>query len=126
MPLFNNDFYKLARFVKCAGYPKSADKIMRLSNKPAQVVDILQTVFSPSLGEFLGQERANNLAMAILYYDHTSDDIHEYLHDGLLKTNEPFYSAERKNKLSDKKAWELAEQAIQRLQKKKFLPQDLQ
>lgn len=125
MSLFDQDLYKLARFVQQSGYPKSADKIMRLSNKPAQVVDILKTVFTPGIGEFLGQERANNLAMAVLYYD-SKHDLHEYLHDGLIKTNEPFYSAERKNKLSDKKAWDLAEQAIKKLQQKKFLPQDLQ
>lgn len=122
----DNSFCHLARYIKKTGYKKQADKIMRLSRQPKAVVEILKKTFTPALGAFLGQERANNLSMLILYYEPgNSTDLHEYIHDSLMKTNESFYDAERKNKISDQKAWSLANKAVQQLQQKHLLPKEL-
>ncbi len=130
MSLFNIDesLYKLAQYIYKSGHKREAHKILKLSNRGKEVVQVLEKVFSKDLGPFLSRERANNLAMAVLYYnpDKTSLDIEEYIHDGLLKTNESFYDAERRTKiLSDRMAWMLSEKAVKELKKKKFLPQDM-
>ena len=116
---------RLARSVRKAGYKKQANKIVRLSSKSEQVVDILIDSFKNDLGPDLALERANNLSLAVLYYEPREDDIETYIHDGLMKTNESFYRDVRKRTLSDQKAWSLAEKAIKQLQHKKLLPQDL-
>ena len=92
----------LAKKVRSAGFYDESCRIMKLSDKGKDVVKIMEQVFEKDLGSFLSQERANNLAMAVLYYDKTSDDLEQYIHDGLMKTNESYYDAERKNKISDK------------------------
>jgi len=121
---FDNSLYHLARHVRQAGFKNEADRIMRLSNHSKAVVETLQKVFKPMLGDDLSVERANNLAMAVLYYNE-GDDLHQYIHDALLKTNESFYDKERTHKLTDQKAWSLAEKAVKQLQRKSLLPKDM-
>lgn len=113
----------LAKQIRKAGFKKQANKILKLSDKSKQTVQILEDSFK-ELGPFLSREKANNLSMAVLYYD-SGDDLETYIHDSLLKTNESYYDAERKNKISDQKAWAMAEKAIKKLQQKRIIPQDL-
>jgi len=123
--LIHYDLWQLAKQVRHAGFKKEANRILKLSDKSKQVVEILVDTFKNEFGPDLALERANNLAPAILYFDPNDRDFETDIHDLLLRVNESHYDADRKRKLTDQKAWQMASKAIKSLQHKKILPQDI-